>query len=163
MITKNKQFVYFSIFILMISLISCVSDQVRLRGLRSAVDNNIVGAGLRDSKKVIDFQESYFSVRQAPSLGNATPMLIPSDAIEFALTEFIKLPKSYKYFERITKAIQIGLEKDGSLIVSCKDGNEYYDFNIVYAGNDKHLVCYNNFKGDGLAPIVNSIDLSKVL
>jgi hypothetical protein len=114
-------------------------------------------------RNVIDYEKSFFTITSGTCKEpDCKPMIIPSDAIEYSLMEFIKLQKTYPYFSRLTNAIKLGLKKNGVADVWCIDGNEYYSFSMVYNEKEKHLVCFNHFKGDGLKPSVNSMDMSKL-
>jgi hypothetical protein len=160
MINKSKPYVYLSILILIIFLISCLSHQEVFRNNVTVMTEAPEKSG---SRNIIDHEKLFFTIVSDTIIEpDCKPMIIPSDAIEFALVEFIKITKKYTYFGRITKAIQIGLEKNGHASAWCIDGSEYYFFLISYNEKEKHLVCYNYFKGDGVTPIVNSIDMSKL-
>ena len=90
------------------------------------------------------------------------PANVPTDSIEYGLTEFIDLDKNVGYFENIVTSIYTALYDYGYVEVHCIYDDEPYYFSFHFDPKHKHLVIIEQFKDNKLSMTTFAIDLSDV-
>lgn len=152
----------FSLFILglVLLLVSCASD-VYLLKTKGMVDD----CRPYENGKYIDEQEGHYCIltKRAWTSSPAPPANVPLDAIEYAISSFVGIPKSYVYFNQLCSGAKKAFLDYGVVEVYILYNQQYIFFDLLLYGPEKHLVvAINSIDRKFIANTAGAVDLNKV-
>lgn len=138
---RPAQIYHLLILAVVSTLISCASmSESNMRDVSRHLDGYCGGYGV---KTYIDDKKGHYCVITLHTWSgfahDLAPANIPLEAIEYALSSFGGIPKSYIYFDQLSAGVKKGFYDHGWVEVFLLYGKKYYWFSLFFESKEKHL------------------------